>query len=100
MRELERYVGADLFRRDAVQAFSIRRSRALGILTGAHIFAEMIQTRRHSGVVAASRRFQGGRKILTRDKPPCQAAGCAMGSDPTAKAGTFCQFEQYGPKHL
>ena len=94
MRQLERDIRLDARRRDLLQRFRVGRARAFRILARDHVFAEVIQAHRHSGFVAGSRRFDGGGEFLAGDEPARHAARGAMGSNPAAKPGAFCQFEQ------
>jgi len=92
-------VEGKIFRGDTVEGIRVRSACALRVFAAEHVFSEMVQAYRHPCTVRPARRFEGGGEILAGDKALRQAARRAIGSDPAAETGAFCEFEQERAQH-
>jgi len=88
-----------VFLGNAFKNFEVGIARALRVRGGGDVFAEIIKTGKHSGVVAGTRGRDGLVESLAGHETLRHAARGGIGGDPVSEAGAFRQLEEGRTEH-
>src|SRR5258708_6267152 len=99
VRQLARNVGVEIFLPDSLENFQVGISSTLSIGGIGAVFAKIVQTDEHSGVIAGAGSFNGLVERFAGDEAACHTARGAVGGDPFGEAGTLGELEKRRAEH-